>query len=76
MFGRQQNYPHDSIFVNALQERFAHPGFDTLLMETKKVFGIGDRLKDEFQQAFSNLKYYYPGFVPVIGSDDDLSVAA
>lgn len=80
MFGRQQNYPHDSIFINALYERFTHPGFDTLLMETKRIFGSGSLLENEFQQAFSNLKYYYPGFVPpkvetvITGMETDLVI--
>lgn len=64
MFGRQQNYPHDSVFINSLYDRFTHPGFDTLLMETKKIFGDASSLKADFQQAFSNIKYYYPEFVP------------
>jgi uncharacterized protein YjaZ len=80
MFGRQQNYPHDSIFINALFDRFTHPGFDTLQIETKKIFGNGTTLKNEFQQAFSNLKYYYPGFVPpkvetvITGLETDLVI--
>ncbi|GHM99782.1 gliding motility lipoprotein GldB [Cytophagales bacterium WSM2-2] len=60
-FGRA-NYPNDSAFIKALFSKFSHPGFDTLLMETKKVFGDGRELKQEFQNAFSNLKYYYPDF--------------
>jgi hypothetical protein len=34
------------------------------LMETKKVFGEMSELKQEFRQAFTNLKYYYPDFNP------------
>jgi hypothetical protein len=60
-FGRQ-NYPGDSVFVNMLFARFTHPAIDTLLMETHRIFGDGSALKEEFIQAFSDLKYYYPGF--------------
>jgi len=60
-FGRA-NFPDDSIFIKALYPKFSHPGFDTLLMETKKVFGDGHELKEEFQNAFANIKHYYPNF--------------
>lgn len=63
-FFRRQEYPNDSAFVNQLFLTFNHPGFDTLLMETKKVFGDMSALKEEFRQAFTNLKYYYPDFTP------------
>src|SRR2546421_9215343 len=55
-FGRG-NFPDDSTFINQLFRKFTHPAFDTLLMETKKVFGDGHELKEEFQNAFANLKY-------------------
>jgi len=60
-FGRT-NFPDDSTFINQLFRKFNHPAFDTLLIETKKVFGDGSELKQEFQNAFANLKYYYPNF--------------
>lgn len=60
-FGRG-NYPNDSVFINSLYNKFSHPGFDTLLLETKKVFGDLSELKAEFQNAFANIKYYYPNF--------------
>ena len=63
LFGRR-NYPDDSVFINTLYQRFNHPGFDTLYDEVKKVFGDVSELREEFTRAFSNLKYYYPDFVP------------
>jgi len=60
-FGRE-NFPDDSTFINQLFRKFTHPAFDTLLMETKKVFGDDHELKEEFQNAFANLHYYYPNF--------------
>lgn len=79
-FGRK-NYPSDSVFINKLFRRFVHPSFDTLLLETKKVFGDGQVLKEEFRVAFANMKYYYPGFkVPrvetvITGLESDLFVS-
>jgi hypothetical protein len=79
-FGRK-NYPDDSVFINKLFNRFVHPSFDTLLIETKKVFGNGQLLKDEFRTAFANIKYYYPEFsIPrvetvITGMESDLFVS-
>jgi hypothetical protein len=64
VFLDRQSYPSDSIFINALFQRFTNPSIDTLLMETHRVFGGGHALKKEFEQAFTNLKYYYPNFQP------------
>jgi hypothetical protein len=79
-FGRK-NYPSDSVFINKLFRHFVHPSFDTLLLETKKVFGNGQSLKDEFRIAFANIKYYYPAFtIPrvetvITGLESDLFVS-
>jgi len=79
-FGRK-NYPSDSVFINKLFRRFVHPSFDTLLMETKKVFSDGQSLKEEFRTAFANMKYYYPEFkaprveTVITGLESDLFVS-
>jgi hypothetical protein len=77
----RQGHPDDSAFINFWFKRFTHAGFDTLLQETKKVFGNGQELKEQFKTAFANLKYYYPTFqVPKIetvitGLETDLFVS-
>ncbi|MBS1505031.1 MAG: gliding motility lipoprotein GldB [Bacteroidetes bacterium] len=79
-FGRT-NYPDDSVFINKLFRRFNHPSFDTLLTQTKQLFGSGQKLKEEFQRAFANMKYYYPDFQPprietvITGMESDLYVS-
>jgi hypothetical protein len=81
VFFNRQGYPSDSAFINELFHRFTNPSFDTLLSETKKVFGDGVALKQEFTQAFIILKYYYPDFqVPrietvITGLESDLFVS-
>jgi len=51
------------------------------LLETRRVFGDGSELRQEFQQAFANLKYYYPDFQPpriqtvLTGMETDLFVS-
>ncbi len=60
VFFNRPAYPSDSVFINALYEKFANPHLDTLLMETHRVFGDGSALKSEFEKAFVNMKYYYP----------------
>jgi hypothetical protein len=79
-FNRSQ-YPSDSAFINELYNRFTNPHLDTLLQETHKIFGDGTQLKQEFEKAFANLKYYYPSFQPprvqtlVTGLESDLFVS-
>lgn len=79
-FFSRGSYPSDSAFINELYDRFTNPHIDTLLLETTRIFGKGDELKNEFEKAFTNLKYYYPVFrIPKIqtvitGLESDLFV--
>jgi hypothetical protein len=81
IFFNHRGYPSDSAFINILYHRFQSPAIDTVLMETKKVFGDGSELKKEFTNAFTNLKFYYPEFqIPKIqtvitGMESDLFVS-
>ncbi len=58
------NYPHDSIVVNELYRLIRDPHIDTLYRETQRTFGDLTRLKQEFEEAFRHVKYYYPDFQP------------
>ena len=77
---RRREYPVDSVFINEQFKRLTNPSIDTLLQETKRVFGDLSGLKSEFEAAFTNLKYYYPDFTPpkiqtvISGLDTDLLV--
>lgn len=79
LFARK-NYPDDSVFVKTLYARFSNPGFDSLLMETHRIFGDGAALRAQFEEAFNNIKYYYPDFTPptvktvISGLESDLVV--
>ena len=64
LFFNRGAYPTDSVFINRLFSRFSNPHIDTLLMETHRIFGDGAELRDQFTQAYSNLKFYYPDFNP------------
>lgn len=59
-FFQRPYYPNDSAFINTLYNRFTHPYIDTLLLEVHRVFGDEQALRESFQQAFSNLRHYYP----------------
>lgn len=78
---RRTEYPDDSVFINEIYKRLTNPGIDTLLMETKRVFGDLSGLKSEFEGAFRKIKYYYPDFVPpkvqtvISGLDTDMLVS-
>jgi gliding motility-associated lipoprotein GldB len=77
---RRTEYPDDSVFINEIYKRLTNPGIDTLLQETKRVFGDLSRLRSEFSEAFRNIKYYYPDYVPpkiqtvISGLDSDMLV--
>ncbi len=62
VFFKRAQYPSDSVFINELYRRFTNIHLDTLAMEVKRVFGNEQKLKDEFEQAFKNVQYYYPAF--------------
>jgi hypothetical protein len=78
---RRAEYPNDSVFINEIYQRFSNPHIDTLLAETKHVFGDLSELEAEFDLAFTNLKHYYPDFTPpkvqtlISGLDTDLYVS-
>lgn len=61
MLNRNQ-FPNDSVFINELFRRYSNPAMDTLLMETRRVFGNHEAVKSSFREAFANLYYYYPDF--------------
>lgn len=77
---RRSEYPGDSVFVNEIFSRLNNPHIDSLLFETRRVFGDLSGLEAEFREAFANLKYYYPDVrIPRIqtvisGLDTDLVV--
>jgi len=80
-FFNRPAYPSDSVFINELYSRFSNPHLDTLLRETKSVFGDGSQLKEELTVAFMNLKSYYPDFhIPrvqtvITGLESDLFIS-
>lgn len=60
LFFNRPSFPDDSVFVKERFGMFTSPSVDTLLMDTKKVFGDGSELKNELEGAFTNFSYYYP----------------
>jgi hypothetical protein len=60
-------YPSDTILAREMFRVLKNPYTDTLFMETNKYFGDMGDLKEEFEQAFSYIHYYYPEFkAPII----------
>ncbi|HEY9046181.1 MAG TPA: gliding motility lipoprotein GldB [Ohtaekwangia sp.] len=78
---RRAEYPGDSVFINELYARFNNPHLDTIQSEVKRVFGDLSSLKATFEEAFTNLQYYYPDFTPpkiqtiISGLDTDMLVS-
>ncbi|MEP2670789.1 MAG: gliding motility lipoprotein GldB [Cyclobacteriaceae bacterium] len=81
VFFNRTAYPDDSVFINELYSRFNNPYFDSLLIDTHQVFGDLSELKNELNEAFTNLKYYYPNFEPpkvktvITGLESDIYVS-
>ncbi|MBX2964814.1 MAG: gliding motility lipoprotein GldB [Cyclobacteriaceae bacterium] len=77
-FLRRHLYPNDAEFIEDLSKRFTNNYMDTLRADVKRVFGDEQELKKQFEEAFSNLKYYYPDFVApkiitlITGLDNDM----
>ncbi|MCU0382486.1 MAG: gliding motility lipoprotein GldB [Cyclobacteriaceae bacterium] len=77
----RSSYPNDSVFINDLFLKFTNPHIDTLLAETKRVFGDKQKLTNELTQAFGRVKAHYPEFVipkiqtVISGFDTDLLVS-
>lgn len=62
LFFNRGAYPGDSVFINQLFTRFSNPHIDTLLQDTHRIFANGQSLQQEFTQAYTYLKYYYPDY--------------
>jgi hypothetical protein len=80
-FFNRPAYPNDSVFINELHARFNNPHFDSLLIDTKQVFGDLSELRNQLEEAFTNLTYYYPDFQPpriqtvITGLESDIYVS-
>ncbi len=80
-FLRRSMYPNDSVFMDELFKRFTNNYLDTLRADVKRVFGDEQRLKQQFEEAFSNMRYYYPDTpLPriqtiITGLDNDMLVS-
>ncbi len=59
-FLNPEQYPNEDVMIDELYRKFTNPHIDTLQMEIDRVFGDLSNLKQELNEAFSHLKYYYP----------------
>ncbi|MBX2961130.1 MAG: gliding motility lipoprotein GldB [Cyclobacteriaceae bacterium] len=80
-FLRRSLYPNDSVFVAELYQRFTNNYMDSLRTDVKNVFDDERALKQQFEEAFSNMRYYYPDapapkiITLVTGLDNDMLVS-
>lgn len=63
-FIHMDQYPEDSIVVNEIYRLIHDPHIDTLYQETQQAFGDLSELRNQFEDAFRHIKYYYPDFTP------------
>ena len=80
-FFNLNQYPNDSLIINSLYNTLNHPSLDTVYRETQAVFGDMKDIEAQFEDAFRNIKYYYPDFhIPkvktiITGLNNDLYVS-
>jgi gliding motility-associated lipoprotein GldB len=68
-FLTSSDYTGDSALAVWLYDFIQNPYIDTLYQNTQAVFGDFSGIKEEFEQAFQYIKYYYPQYeVPVINT--------
>ena len=60
------DYTNDSTLAEWFYNLKQNPAIDTLYQDTQEVFKKFSQLEDEFEQAFSYIKYYYPDFEPPV----------
>ncbi len=61
---RRSQYPSGSILAKTFFDRIKNPGFDTLFMDTERIFGNFIDVRSSFEKAFKIIKYYYTDFQP------------
>lgn len=80
-FFKVNQYPNDSLVVNSLYQVLNHPSLDTVYKETQAVFGDMKDVESQLEDAFKNIKYYFPDFyVPkvktiITGLNQDMYVS-
>ena len=55
-------YPSEKIMVEEVFKLLKNPYTDSLYRDAKKVFGEGDELEKQLEDAFKRIQYYYPEF--------------
>ncbi|MEM1137490.1 MAG: hypothetical protein AAGI07_16745, partial [Bacteroidota bacterium] len=61
---RRRTFPSDSILINNIYSFATDSHTDTLLTDTKRIYGDFETISQELEQAFRFLRYYYPNFIP------------
>ena len=56
----------DIVQVNSFVRLMNDPNIDSLFLEVDRVFGDMRWLEEEFNGAFRNITYYYPGYRPPV----------
>ena len=62
VFFLESQYPNDSIFYRSIYQLVKDPNIDSLEMEVERVYGDFSDIRQDFDDAFRRIKYYYPDF--------------
>ena len=61
-FFARNEFPSEREMADKAFELASNPHIDTLMMETGRIFGDLATLKNELDEAFRTMKYYFPDF--------------
>ncbi len=61
-FFYELNYPSKDVMLSEVFKLIKSPDMDTLYRQVKLVYGNGENLQLQFEDAFKRIKYYYPEF--------------
>ena len=56
------NYPSKEVMLTEVFKLLKNPHTDTLYQQVKLVYGDGESLESQFEDAFKRIKFYYPEF--------------
>jgi len=62
LFLQSDQYPNDTVLARSILKIIKDPHIDTLYRETMQEFSDFSYLETEFEQAFKNIKAFYPQF--------------
>ncbi len=61
-FFQDLSYPSKEVMLDEVYKLIKNPFTDTLYQQVKAIYGNGEVIQGQFEDAFKRIKYYYPEF--------------